>query len=136
MEREEVASSTQNAGKDMNKLLDSYLREEDLELVRFNPSIKIYYKNLTNEAIPPTRALASSSGYDLYLPETVLIDPFSTAKVSIGIEFSFPPNLLGEIKVNIYKDLTSPNNSRTCNIGTTQHCTSSSLYHFFRYLRT
>lgn len=53
--------------------------------------IKVGFKRLNDNAIIPTKAYPTDSGFDLYASEDVIIEPGETIKVPTGIAVELPP---------------------------------------------
>ena len=60
-------------------------------------TIKVGFKRLNDNAIIPTKAHATDSGYDLYANEDVLIEPGDTAIVKTGIAVELPAGYEAQI---------------------------------------
>ena len=54
-------------------------------------TIKVGFKRLNDNAIIPTKAYPTDSGFDLYASEDVIIEPGETIKVPTGIAVELPP---------------------------------------------
>ena len=54
-------------------------------------TIKVGFKRLNDNAIIPTKAHATDSGFDLYASEDVIIEPGETTVVPTGIAVELPP---------------------------------------------
>ena len=61
-------------------------------------TIKVGFKRLNDNAIIPTKAHATDSGYDLYANEDVLIEPGDTAIVKTGIAVELPAGYEAQIR--------------------------------------
>src|SRR5690625_3608358 len=60
--------------------------------------IQVGFKRLTDDAIIPTKAHPSDSGYDLYAAEDVIIEPGDTAIVKTGIAVELPPGYEAQVR--------------------------------------
>lgn len=60
--------------------------------------IRIGFKRLSDDAILPTKAHPSDSGYDLYANEDVIIEPGDTAIVKTGIAVELPAGYEAQIR--------------------------------------
>src|SRR5690606_23673394 len=54
-------------------------------------TIKVGFKRLNDNAIIPTKAYPTDSGFDLYASEDVIIEPGETVVVPTGIAVELPP---------------------------------------------
>lgn len=54
-------------------------------------TIKVGFKRLNDNAIMPTKAYPTDSGFDLYASEDVIIEPGETTVVPTGIAVELPP---------------------------------------------
>lgn len=61
-------------------------------------TIKVGFKRLNDNAIMPTKAHATDSGYDLYANEDVIIGPGDTAIVKTGIAVELPAGYEAQIR--------------------------------------
>src|SRR5690625_3409617 len=59
---------------------------------------KIGFKRLNDDAIIPTKAHPTDSGYDLYASEDVIIEPGDTAIVKTGIAVELPAGNEAQIR--------------------------------------
>lgn len=62
------------------------------------PSNKIGFKRLSSEAIVPTKAHASDSGFDLYASEDVIIEPGETKIIPTGIAVELPEGFEAQVR--------------------------------------
>lgn len=60
--------------------------------------IRIGFKRLSDDAILPTKAHPTDSGYDLYANEDVIIEPGETAVVKTGIAVELPAGYEAQIR--------------------------------------
>lgn len=60
--------------------------------------IKVGFKRLTKDAIIPTKAHASDSGFDIAASEDVIIEPGETAVVKTGIAVELPPGYEAQVR--------------------------------------
>src|SRR5690625_4501964 len=60
--------------------------------------IKVGFKRLTKDAIIPTKAHASDSGFDLYANEDVIIYPNETKVISTGIAVQLPEGYEAQVR--------------------------------------
>src|SRR5690625_4324789 len=60
--------------------------------------IRVGFKRLTDDAIIPTKAHPTDSGYDLYANEDVIIEPGDTAIVKTGIAVELPAGYEAQIR--------------------------------------
>ncbi|MBM7600453.1 dUTP pyrophosphatase [Virgibacillus halotolerans] len=56
------------------------------------------FKRLTSDAIIPTKAHATDSGFDLYAAEDVVIHPGETAVVSTGVAVQLPEGMEAQVR--------------------------------------
>lgn len=63
-----------------------------------NKPIKVGFKRLTKDAIIPTKAHASDSGFDLYVNEDVTIRPNETKVISTGIAVQLPEGYEAQVR--------------------------------------
>src|SRR5690625_91790 len=61
-------------------------------------SIRVGFKRLTDDAIIPTKAHPTDSGYDLYANEDTVIEPGDTAIVKTGIALELPPGYEAQVR--------------------------------------
>src|SRR5699024_5462229 len=81
----------------LTDLANDIEREVD-ELLNEDKVITIGFKRLTDDAILPTKAHPTDSGYDLYAAEDVIIEPGDTAIVKTGIAVELPPGYEAQIR--------------------------------------
>lgn len=72
-------------------------REVDA-LLNEDKTVSIGFKRLTDDAIIPTKAHPSDSGYDLYANEDVIIEPGETVIVKTGIAVELPAGYEAQIR--------------------------------------
>lgn len=60
--------------------------------------VRIGFKRLTDDAIIPTKAHPTDSGYDLYANEDVIIEPGETVIVKTGIAVELPAGYEAQIR--------------------------------------
>lgn len=60
--------------------------------------LRIGFKRLTDDAIIPTKAHPTDSGYDLYANEDVIIEPGETVIVKTGIAVELPAGYEAQIR--------------------------------------
>src|SRR5690625_361932 len=60
--------------------------------------IKIGFKRLSDEAINPTKAHPTDSGFDLYAAEDVIIEPGETVVVPTGIAVELPAGYEAQVR--------------------------------------
>ena len=84
--------------------LDVYLSdlandiEREVDEMLNDKTIRIGFKRLSDDAILPTKAHPTDSGYDLYAAEDVIIEPGDTAIVKTGIAVELPPGYEAQIR--------------------------------------
>src|SRR5690625_5196761 len=61
-------------------------------------SIKVGFKRLTDDAVIPTKAHPTDSGFDLYASEDVIVEPGETAVVKTGIAVKLPPGYEAQVR--------------------------------------
>jgi dUTPase len=59
----------------------------------------IYFNIVDPKGKPPTRTTTHSAGWDLYMPETVLLLPGERAVLDLGVSFRLPPDCAGLISL-------------------------------------
>src|SRR5690625_3896889 len=91
-------------------ILSSELWDDDYELRRNEirqlfemlngkaTSIKVGFKRLNDEAMIPTRAHPTDSGFDLYASEDVVIEPGETKVVPTGIAVKLPAGYEAQVR--------------------------------------
>src|SRR5690625_2559554 len=60
--------------------------------------IKVGFKRLTKDAIIPTKAHESDSGFDLYVNEDAIIRPNETKVISTGIAVQLPEGYEAQVR--------------------------------------
>ncbi len=60
--------------------------------------INIGFKRLTDDAIIPTKAHATDSGFDLFANEAVIIEPGETKLIKTGIAILLPPEYEAQVR--------------------------------------
>lgn len=60
--------------------------------------IKVGFKKLSENAIIPAKAHPTDSGFDLYVPETTMIDFSRTVVVDTGIAIKLPPGYEAQVR--------------------------------------
>src|SRR5699024_5645455 len=64
---------------------------------RYEP-VRVGFKRLSSDAVIPTKAHASDSGFDLYASEDVIIEPGETVIVPTGIAIELPPGYEAQVR--------------------------------------
>lgn len=72
--------------------------EREVSALLNEDKVMIGFKRLTDDAILPTKAHPSDSGYDLYAAEDVIIKPGDTAIVKTGIAVELPAGYEAQIR--------------------------------------
>ena len=80
----------------LSELANDIEREVD-EMLNEN-KVTIGFKRLSDDAIIPTKAHPSDSGYDLFAAEDVIIEPGDTAVVKTGIAVELPAGYEAQIR--------------------------------------
>ena len=73
-----------------SEIINEKYSETFRELSECNP-IRVGFKRLNDDAIIPTKAHPTDSGFDLYASEDVIINPGETTVVPTGIAVELPP---------------------------------------------
>src|SRR5699024_9639736 len=60
--------------------------------------IRVGFKRLTDDAIIPTKAHPTDSGFDLYASEDVIIEPGETKIIPTGIAVELPPGYEAQVR--------------------------------------
>lgn len=71
---------------------------KDNNLNKEDRTVSFGFKRLTDDAIIPTKAHPTDSGYDLYANEDVIIEPGDTAIVKTGIAVELPAGYEAQIR--------------------------------------
>lgn len=72
--------------------------EREVDEMLNDKTVRIGFKRLSDNAIIPTKAHPTDSGYDLYAAEDVIIEPGDTAVVKTGIAVELPPGYEAQIR--------------------------------------
>lgn len=72
--------------------------EREVDAMLNEDKVVIGFKRLSDDAILPTKAHPTDSGYDLYANEDVIIEPGDTAVVKTGIAIELPPGYEAQIR--------------------------------------
>lgn len=72
--------------------------EREVDALLNVDKITIGFKRLSDDAIIPTKAHPSDSGYDLYASEDVIIEPGETRVIPTGIAVELPPGYEAQIR--------------------------------------
>src|SRR5690625_4410300 len=72
--------------------------EREVSAMLNEDKITIGFKRLTDDAILPTKAHPTDSGYDLYAAEDIIIEPGDTAIVKTGIAVELPAGYEAQIR--------------------------------------
>ena len=80
------------------KFDDDYeLRSEEMRTLLI-PPIRVGFKRLTDDAVIPTKAHPTDSGFDLYASEDVIIEPGETVVVPTGIAVRLPEGYEAQVR--------------------------------------
>ncbi len=60
--------------------------------------IRVGFKRLTDDAIIPTKAHATDSGFDLFANENVIVPPGVTRIIKTGIAIKLPPGYEAQVR--------------------------------------
>ena len=72
--------------------------EREVDAMLNDNKVTIGFKRLSDDAIIPTKAHPSDSGYDLYASEDVIIEPGETRVIPTGIAVELPPGYEAQIR--------------------------------------
>lgn len=72
--------------------------EREVDAMLNDNKVTIGFKRLSDDAIIPTKAHPSDSGYDLYAAEDVIIEPGETVIVKTGIAVELPSSYEAQIR--------------------------------------
>lgn len=72
--------------------------EREVDEMLNDKTVRIGFKRLSDNAIIPTKAHSTDSGYDLYAAEDVIIDPGETAVIPTGIAIELPPGYEAQVR--------------------------------------
>ena len=72
--------------------------EREVDALLNEDKVTIGFKRLSDDAILPTKAHQTDSGYDLYANEDVIIEPGDTAVVKTGIAVELPSGYEAQIR--------------------------------------
>src|SRR5690625_1478746 len=72
--------------------------EREVDAMLNEDKVVIGFKRLSDDAIIPTKAHPSDSGYDLYAAKDVIIEPGDTAVVKTGIAAELPPGYEAQVR--------------------------------------
>src|SRR5690625_3032117 len=72
--------------------------EREVDAMLSEDKVAIGFKRLSDDAIIPTKAHPTDSGYDLYANEDVIIEPGDTAIVKTGIDVELPKGYEAQLR--------------------------------------
>lgn len=84
---------------DNNEIITYTVDNADIATTVNDERVKVYYKQIRDNAIEPTQGSANAAGYDLYaaIDEPLRILPHTTEKINIGITMALPELTFGAI---------------------------------------
>ncbi len=105
MSEDKLVSATEALDRFVSDMgLGSPKFDDDYELrlaearALLEPRRTVGFKRLASDAIVPTKAHATDSGFDLYAADDVIIEPGETSVVPTGIAVQLPPGMEAQVR--------------------------------------